>query len=85
MTKEQCKVKFPVSRRAKRIKKTFKTVLKEVTLEVLSDGDDQVAIEGISVLIENDYLFQKSSFEDELKPRLVEILNSAIENRISVG
>lgn len=43
-----------------------------------------MAVEGISILAEYDYLFQKSSFEDELKPRLEDILSNAIDSRISV-
>ena len=57
MTRVEIKAKHPVSGKAKQTKKAFKTCLKEVILELLSDGDDQVAIEGISVLIEYDYLF----------------------------
>ena len=62
MSKIEVKVKFPVSDRAKKTKKAFKSILKDVTSEIISDSDDQVALEGMSILVNYDYLFHNSSF-----------------------
>ena len=59
--------------------------MKEVTVEILNDLDEQVAIEGINVLANYDFLFSQVTMEDEFRPRLKEILNNAIDSRISVS
>ena len=83
--KIEVKVKFPISLKAKKTKKAFKTILKDLTREIISDGDDHVALEGMSIFVDYDFLFLKSCFVDEFKPRLEEILKSSVENRISVS
>lgn len=85
LSKSIIKKRFPISERAKQIKKAFKSVLKEVTVEILNDLDDQVAIEGINVLSNYDFLFNKVTMEDEFRQRLGEILSNAIDSRISIS
>ena len=79
------RVKFKISAKAKMIKRAFKTILLRPTIDILSDGDDQVAIEGVSILTEYYYLFPKSAFDDEYKPRIEDIFKNAIDNRICVS
>lgn len=74
-----------MSEQAKQTKKAFKSTLFDITLEVLNDSDDQVAIEGIKVFNNFYFLFNKADFEDIYLPRVEEILRNAIENRISVS
>ena len=40
VTLTELKKKFPVSAQAKQTKKAFKTLLSDITLEVLNDADD---------------------------------------------
>lgn len=71
--------------RAKMTKKAFKIVLKEPTILLLADVDEQVAIEGISICSEYYFLFSEMTMVNEFTPRLEEVLCNAIDNRISVS
>ena len=62
---------------------TFDTVLQELTMEIFNDLDDQVALEGINIFTEYYFLFHELQFNDEYKPRLCDLLQNAIENRLS--
>lgn len=84
-TKDCWKSKYTISPKAKLVKKAFKTILHQPSIDILSDGDDQVAIEGVNILTEFHYLFPRRSFEEEYTPRVVDIFKNALENRISVS
>lgn len=84
-TKESWKPKYVISKKAKLVKRAFKTIVHQPTLNILSDGDDQVAIEGVNILTEFHYIFPKHAFEEEYIPRIIDIFKNAIENRISVS
>lgn len=70
LTKAVLKERFPVSMIARQTKKAFKSTLKEITIEVLDDVDDQVAIEAINVLINFDFLFSRATMENDFMARL---------------
>ena len=74
-----------ISTKAKYVKAVFKKLLSDVSLEIINDGDDQVAIEGVNILTEYYFIFRESHFEQQYKPRVDEIFKNAIENRISVS
>ena len=76
---------FAISTRAKYVKAVFKKLLSDVSIEIITDGDDQVAIEGVNILTEYYFIFRESHFEQQYKPKVDEIFKNAIENRISVS
>ena len=59
--------------------------MREGIIEILSDSDDQVAIEGLATICEYFYLFDKKVLREQFKPRVKEIYKSAVMAELMIS
>ena len=60
---DKTKKDFVISIKAKYVKQVFKKILCNVSIDIVNDSDDQVAIEGINILTEYYFIFRENHFE----------------------